>query len=212
MIRSRRTTVILAALAGLGSAYPSVELGGNAILAGARNSHTADGTRILASFLLPVVLLVAPVALLSRRGIRLLAVGVGLAGVVAGFILIYAGTQVMQAVLMQEVEYANTTGEPVFIYWAREGESLHRSIPLDPGEVYKPVTPTYRQGGWLRIVAVRPKGALGSKEYNDSLPWSLEPSDEDGLADRKLFDQTFTWAELQQRGNRVTITNNSGSP
>lgn len=218
MIRSRRWSVGCAALAGLLATVPSMYLGTLALMAGAHVSEP-DFQRILLLYLLPMLIPVGLVALLSRGWNRLWAVGVGVAGWVAGFALMF-GQLAIGDVLHPEVKmvFENQTGKSIYVYYSREGENLNRHYPYAKGEIKDTAMGFKKKGAWLRIVAIEMEGSTNSntvdelQQHYEANPSKISPEAEIRFDSRKLFDKTFTWDEIQSMGNRVVITNNKASP
>ncbi len=130
----------------------------------------------------------------------------------AGYALIFVRLRVMESLLMQDVDWINTTGEHIVAYWAREGEGLRRHAEFSPGQEYRLSPGITRQGPWLRVVAFRQYDPPVSQGQNEMLVWTLSSTDEQRFAERKLFDQTFSWDTLKNTGGRVVIASARGSP
>lgn len=136
--------------------------------------------------LAPVALLIGVVVLVTARGDRLLAMAVGIGVVIVGYALI----PVWMTLSLQKVEFVNRTSEPVLLYYARQADGeLNRHGPpsLAPGEAWVSAGGFAKEGTWLRVVATRSDGVV-------------------------IFDQTYTWEELSEAGNRVIIVPDSPSP
>lgn len=217
MLRSRRWSLGCAAVAGLVAMVPSVFLGGLALMAAAHAASPNFGL-IAAFFLVPMIIPVGVVALLSTGRNRLLSIGVGLAGWIAGFALMFAWSGINDLLLPEvKVQFVNTTGDNLLTYYAREGQSLFREYPLRPGETPETAIGIRKRGPWLRIVAYRMDGSMDFRDVQelgkhlDTFPTEVTANEELKLADRKVFDETFTWDALARAGNRIVITPSRGS-